>query len=226
MSREFSEKLREFQRAVVEWYRRCGDRFLPWRRTSDPWSVLVAAFLLRKTTVSQVDKIYEELMKKYPTPKALLSADEEELKELLRPLGIENQRSRHLKQLAERIEREFGGKVPCSKEELKELPGVGDYIAAEVLLASCGVPEPLLDRNMIRVIERVFGVKSEKKRPHTDPEIWSFAKSLVPENLEEAKQFNYGVLDLARKVCRARKPRCSVCPVKSICAYYERAKKA
>ena len=88
---------------------------------------------------------------------------------------------------------------------------MGDHIAAEVLLRVCGQPEPLLDRNMIRVIERVFGVKSARKRPHTDPELWSFARELVPKDPEEAEKFNFGVLDFARKVCRARSPRCTEC---------------
>ena len=213
-------KIEVFRRKIIEWYDRYGDRDLPWRKTRDPWAILVAAFLLRKTTTTQVIKVYEEFLRRYPTPKALLLANEEEVKKLIRPLGIEHQRAKHLMELAEYIEKKFGGKIPCNKDKLKELPGVGDYIASEVLLGACDNPEPLLDRNMIRIIERVFGVKSSKKRPHTDPKMWTFARMLVPKEPNEAKIFNYGVLDFARKICTARTPRCYVCPIRDICIFY------
>ena len=219
-------KIEIFRSRIIDWYSKYGDKYLPWRNTHDPWAILVAAFLLRKTTTIQVIKIYEEFLKKYPTPKALLLASEEEVKELIRPLGIEHQRARHLKDLADYIEKRFGGRMPCVKDKLKELPGVGDYIASEVLLGACGKPEPLLDRNMIRVLERVFGVKSAKKRPHTDPKMWAFARMLVPKDPEEAKAFNYGVLDFARKICTARNPRCNDCPNRDICNYYAKVKES
>jgi len=220
----FSNKVKVFQEAVVEWYRSHGDKGLPWRATSDPWAVLIAAFLLRKTTTGQVVRVYEELLKRYPSPRALLSASEDEVKKVIQPLGIEHQRARHLKELAEHVEKRFGGKIPCSKDELKKLPGVGDYTASEVLLAACGRPEPLLDRNMIRVLERVFSARSARSRPHTDPQLWAFAKSLVPRDPELARELDYGVLDLARKVCTARNPRCAECPLTSICDYYSKLK--
>jgi A/G-specific adenine glycosylase len=213
-----------FMKKLIEWYEKHGDKSLPWRSTNNPWAVLVAALLLRKTTVAQVLRMFEDFLKKYPTPRSLLSASEGEVRELIRPLGIEHQRARHLKKLAEQIEEKFGGRIPLTKEELKKLPGVGDYTASEVLLASCGKPEPLLDRNMIRVLERVFGVKSAKKRPHTDPMMWSFARTLVPEDPAEARAFNYGVLDFARKICTAGRPHCGECPIKDLCEHSRGAK--
>jgi A/G-specific adenine glycosylase len=218
-------KIEEFRRRVIEWYEAYGDKHLPWRSAKSGWAVLIAPFLLRKTTVAQVLKVYEEFLKRFPGPRSLLSAGENEVKELIRPLGIEHQRSKHLIELAEVVVKRFGGQVPCSKEKLMELPGVGDYTASEVLLVACRQPEPLLDRNMIRIIERVFSVKSVKKRPHTDRLMWSFAKILVPKDPEEAKKFNFGVLDLARKVCTAGNPHCSLCPVKSLCSWFARSGK-
>jgi len=214
--------LKEFSRRIVEWYRKFGSHHLPWRNVKSPWGVLVASFLLRKTTVKQVERVYEEFMRRYPDPEAVCRADEGEIKELLTPLGMEHRRSRLIKELAEEVVEKFGGEIPLSREELKKLPGVGDYISSEVLLVASGMPEPLLDRNMIRVIERVFGVKSSKPRPHTDRNLWSFARTLVPRNPEEAKAFNYGVLDFARDICQARKPRCGACFLADICIYYKK----
>jgi len=219
-------KIEAFIFNIVEWYQAYGDQRLPWRNTSDPWNLLIAAFLLRKTSTAQVVRIYERFIERFPTPDALLSVPENEVKELIRPLGIEHHRARLLRELAKYIIKRYNGKIPCSREELKKLPGVGEYIASEVLLVACGEPEPLLDRNMIRVIERVFGLKSSRKRPHMDPEMWNFAKILVPTDPKMAKAFNYGVLDLARKICTARKPKCDKCPIASICNYYELVKKS
>ncbi|MEM3907640.1 MAG: A/G-specific adenine glycosylase [Nitrososphaerota archaeon] len=216
------EKAEVFRKKITEWYLSHGDSNLPWRRTRDSWAMLVAAFLLRKTTVKQVAEVYEEFLRRYPSPRAVLHADADEIKTLIKPLGIENQRSQDLIELARRLVEKFEGAVPCSREELEELPGVGDYIASEVLLASCGRPEPLLDRNIIRVLERFFGLKSAKKRPHTDPALWSFARTLTPQDAERARSFSYGVLDFARKVCTARKPYCDVCPLSDHCTYYLR----
>jgi A/G-specific adenine glycosylase len=216
-SSQIHEKIEEFRKRIIEWYEAWGDKHLPWRNTSDGWAVLVASFLLRKTTAAQVAKIYTEFLKRYPSPQALLTASEDEVRELIRPLGIEHQRSRHLLELARELVKRFGGGVPCDKDRLKELPGVGDYIASEVMLSACGHPQPLLDRNMIRVLERVFGVRSAKKRPHTDRALWRFAEMLVPQDPEKAKKFNFGVLDFARKICTALDPKCTKCPARDLC---------
>jgi len=216
-----ADKIARFQKLIIEWYSRYGDRWLPWRRTSDPWAILTAAFLLRKTTVKQVVSIYGDFLQRFPKPENLLSASTSDVEEAIRPLGIEHQRAQHLRQLAEHIVKRFAGRIPCDREKLKELPGVGDYIASEVLLSACNKPAPLLDRNMIRVIERVFGIKSLKKRPHQDEMMWSFAELLVPKDPQQARDFNYGVLDFARKVCTARNPNCRECPVKEICTYFK-----
>jgi A/G-specific adenine glycosylase len=210
-------KVEGFRRRVIEWYEKHGDKHLPWRKTNDGWAVLVASLLLRKTTVAQVVNVYSQFLMKFPNPQSLLSASEDYVKSVIRPLGIEHQRAKHFKELAKILLERFGGKVPCDRQELKKLPGIGDYIASEILLRICGEPAPLLDRNMIRVIGRFFGVKSDKKRPHMDPELWSFAKELVPKNPEEAEKFNFGVLDFARKVCTVRTPHCTVCPAKDLC---------
>jgi A/G-specific adenine glycosylase len=162
-------EVEEFRRRVAEWYEVYGSKDLPWRRTREGWAVLVAAFLLRRISIAQISRVYEELLERWPSPQHLLSASEDEVKSVIRSLGIEHQRARHLIELARILVQRFGGRVPCERERLEELPGVGDYIASEVLLRACDRPEPLLDRNMIRVLERVFGVKSSRKRPHTDP---------------------------------------------------------
>jgi A/G-specific adenine glycosylase len=216
-------RVEEFRRRVVDWYEAYGSRDLPWRRTRDGWAVLVAASMLRQTTVKQVAKVYGEFLRRYPSPHSLLAASEDEVRELIRPLGMEHRRARQIVELARVLVQRFGGRVPCSREVLKELPGVGDYVASEVLLRVCGQVEPLLDRNTVRVVERVFGVRSARRNPYRDLVVRSLAGSLVPEDPELAEKFSFGVFDLARKVCTARKPKCGTCPVRDICSYSARS---
>jgi A/G-specific adenine glycosylase len=207
-----------FAEVIVEWYRLHGDKDLPWRTTSDPWAVLVAALLLRKTTVRQVVGVYGEFLRRWPSPRELAGAAVEEVEEVLRPLGMERVRARLFKRLAEELLSKYGGEVPLSLDKLRGLPGVGDYAAREVLVAVAGAAEPLFDRNAARVLERVFGVRSRRQRPHTDPELWEFAKRLVPP--ESPREYNFGLLDFARRICTARSPRCGACPLASCCRYY------
>ena len=83
-----SNLIDEFRRRIIDWYERHGDKYLPWRKTSNPWHVLVAAVLLRKTTVNQVIKIYREFLEKYPRPEDLRTADYKRIEELIKPLGL------------------------------------------------------------------------------------------------------------------------------------------
>ena len=183
----------------------------------------MAPLLLKRTTIRQVARIYEEFMRRFPTPHALLSAGEKDVKKIIKPLGLHNKRSKELIELARVLVDKFNGEVPCDKEKLRELPGVGEYIISEVLLRACRKPEPLLDRNMIRVVERIFSVKSAKKNPYKDPVLWSFAKMIVPKDPDLAEKFNFGILDFARKICRARDPRCGICFMKDLCLYYAKS---
>ncbi len=212
----------EFVEAVIEWYAGHGDSWLPWRGARDAWRVLLAAILLVKTSVKQVLRVYGELASRFPDPQSLLSASDAELVELLRPLGMEHRRARLLRMLAERLVAEHGGRVPCSREELVKLPGVGGYVASVVLLVACGEPAPLLDSNTVRVLGRVFGARPSGAGPYGDPEFLAFAERLVPRDPGRALAFNLGLLDLARKVCTARSPRCWECPVERLCGYRRR----
>lgn len=210
-----------FKKRVIEWYKEHGRHELPWRGTKDPWAILVATVMLRKTTTRQVLRVYNEFIKIYPQPEKLLNASPAEVESLMRPLGLHH-RTRQLVELADYIVKKLKDKIPCSREELKKLPGIGDYAVSEVLLVCCDEPVPLLDTNMVRVLFRVLGVKPNKQSPYEDSEYYEFVKSLMPKNPELAKCFNYGVLDFAKEACTAKRPRCSGCVLNDICLYASR----
>jgi len=208
-----------FQDLIVKWYDLRGRKDLPWRNTKDPWRVLIAGILLRKTTAKQVLNIYNDFILKYPTASHIVEVDEKNIRKEIITLGMENIKAGQLKTASLKIIEDYNNQIPVEYNQLKSLKGVGDYIASEIQLIAYDIPKPLLDRNMIRIISRVFSVTSKNKRPHTDKELWRFASLLVPLDIDQAKCFNFGILDLGDLICTARNPKCVQCPILSICDY-------
>jgi len=193
----------------------------PWRKTKDPYRILVAELLLRKTTARQVESLYEKFLLKYPTPLALSQAADTELEELIRPLGMERKRKTLLKAVADEIVRKYSGKVPASREELSKLPGVGSYTANAVLCFAYGADVPLVDTNTVRVFKRFFSFKPSKSRAKDDPALWEFVAQTIPHG--KARDFNLAVIDFAHEICTPKKPHCQSCPLKIFCKYAEEA---
>ncbi len=216
LASDFEELKRLFNDTVLDWWKH-NKRDLPWRRTSDPYQVLIAEMLLRKTTARQVATVYESFIFAYPSPKALAEADEEEVEEKIRPLGISKVRAKLLVSLGKVLVEKFEGKIPCVVEDLLSLPGVGMYSANAVRCFAFYVDVPLIDTNFVRVISRFFGLVSSKSRAHTDPKLWSFAERLIPEG--KSREFNFAVLDFASLICKVPKPECIKCPVSGFCRY-------
>jgi len=206
-----------FAKLLLEWWNK-NKRDFPWRHTKDPYSILTAEMLLRKTTAQQVERIYAKFLNKYPTPASLAEADEDELKKLLKPLGMEHRRAELFKKLGQTIKESYNNGIPKDTQKLLELPGVGRYAANAVLCFACSKDVPLLDANFIRIIKRIFGIKSQKPRARDDNKMWEFAESLIPQG--KCRCFNLAILDFAALICTARKPKCSECPVRSICIYH------
>lgn len=216
---EWTHKPEKVAQLLLKWFAE-NKRAFPWRETSDPYKVLMAEILLRKTDAGKVSTIYDHFVRKYPGFEALVNADAKELEQFLRPLGLYRRRTKELIDLAQIMTTEYHGEIPRSREELLKLPGVGDYIANAVLCFAFGEDLPLLDTNIGRVAIRVFSFKSEKKRVRDDPEMWQMVHRIVPKR--RARDFNFAVLDLAAKVCIPRKPKCLVCPINLICDYCSR----
>lgn len=213
-SKELKREKIKFTGRLLDWYI-VHKRDFPWRRTRNPYANLIAEALLRKTTSRQVAKTFSTFMKKYPSPAALLSASLKEIEKDLKSLGIYKVRARQLKGMAKILIRKYRGRIPKSATELLELPGVNIYSANAVLCFAYGESVPIVDTNVARVLQRVFGVKTKKKQPSADYRLWDLARQLVP--LEKSREFNWALLDFAAGVCKARKPFCSKCPLTHLC---------
>lgn len=212
---EYSKKL-QFQEDLLNWWT-VYKRNFPWRKTKNPYELLVAELLLRKTTAEQVLKVYPKLLKKYSNPFDLCSADKKELEDLLKPLGMQKLKAKLLKKFACTYLLLFNEKSKFSETALLKLPGVGNYTANAVLSLIYGKCVLMVDTNFIRVLERVFGVKSAKSRPRNDPFIWEKAKEILP--CSRARDFNLAVLDFSALICKSMNPKCNRCFARAYCEF-------
>ena len=206
-----------FTRKLLAWYRRAA-RDLPWRRTRDPYRVLVSEFMLQQTQVSRVAQYYPRFLERFPDLKALAQAKPRAVREAWDGLGY-YARARNLHKLAKQVAgRSDAGegvaKLPEEPEELIKLPGVGPYTAGAVASFAYEKPVPAVDTNVARVIRRVFG---NAKRGMRNAELWRLARALVPKNGKRAWKYNQAVMELGAVICVARKPKCPECPVRPVC---------
>jgi len=232
-----------FTRKLLAWWSRAA-RDLPWRRTRDPYKVLVSEFMLQQTQVSRVAEYYPRFLARFPDLETLARARPRAVREAWDGLGY-YARASNLHLLAKSVvgrgvagrgvvERGVAGRgvvdrgvvgngvasLPEDPEELEKLPGIGPYTAGAVACFAYEKSVPAVDTNVARVITRVF-LGSSRQRPTrerpTRQLIWSIAASLVPRSGKRAWRFNQAVMELGALICVARKPRCPQCPVRGNC---------
>jgi A/G-specific adenine glycosylase len=209
-------KKQAFSNTLLKWYPKNKEYHL-WRQTKDPYKILIAEILLRKTTRRQVDAVYESLINTYKNVYDLAEADMNKIESIIVSLGIQHKRAEIIKNIGKFIVKKYNGIIPNTRKELLSIPGVGPYSANAILCLAFNKSLPLVDTNSIRVLERVFELKSSKKRARIDPYYWYFASQLIPKS--KARIFNLALLDFANKVCTARSPKCKKCVMLSICQY-------
>lgn len=202
-----------FKQSMLAFWDDRGRKHLPWRSTKNAWHILLAEILLRKTTAAQATDAFNELAGRSPCEIAEMQNDR--LEEILQPIGMFRVRARQLRLIATAVATAGPGALE-RPEFLRSLPGVGRYIENTVLCFGFGAQKPALDTNMIRVLQRFFGVGSNKSRAREDGALWDFAESLVPAG--QCREFNWGIIDFGDSVCKARKPRCSECPLSELCS--------
>lgn len=209
-------QLHSFSKDLLKWFQ-TNQRILAWRNTQDPYRILLAEMLLRKTTALQVASVYNRLISRYPNPQKLANSSLRDLQQILKPLGMGKNRPRLLKLMVRVVLDHYKGRIPNNVEELMQLPGVGRYATNAVLCLAHGRDVPMLDANAVRVLTRVYDVKSAKKRGRDDPQMWSLMQKLIPKG--QGKSFNLAVLDFASAICTARRPKCQICFAKDYCDY-------
>lgn len=201
---------------LLIWYNR-NKRDLPWRHTSDPYAILVSEIMLQQTRVDTVISYYHRFLERFPTAASLAQADEDEVLNLWKGLGYYS-RARNLHKAAKAIFHEHQGKFPTVFEQVRRLPGVGDYTAGAVMSIAFNLPFPAVDGNVLRVIARINGIGSEIALPETKKEISGIVTEMIPA--EHAGDFTQTLMELGATVCIPTAPLCEKCPVSSDCRAY------
>lgn len=207
---------------LLNWLATNG-RIYPWRQTTDPWQVYISEILLQRTRADAVEAIFEDFFQAYPKPKSILQANEEEIYELVQPLGFGNQRTRTLQDVATIIQEDYGGQVPEDLDALQRPWRVGPYSARATLLFAFGISIELVDANFVRVFSRVFDYEMPSQ-PHKRAQVYRLIRGVTPSDPELARAFNLAILDLGAVICRQSSPECYHCPLRDGCAFPEEDK--
>lgn len=198
---------------LLRWYDR-GKRDLPWRRTADPYAIWVSEVMLQQTQVSVVIPYWEAFLRRFPDVPSLARAPLDDVLAAWRGLGY-YARARNLHRAAQTLLERHGGQLPADVEALGELPGFGRYTVGAVGSIAFGLPVPLVDGNVARVLARLFALEGATTHPAYLRALWQLAAALVVG--ERPGDWNQALMELGATVCRSEQPVCLLCPVRLHC---------
>jgi A/G-specific adenine glycosylase len=218
-------RIPEFQRSLLTWFR-SNARDLPWRHTGEAYPVWVSEIMLQQTKVAAVLEHYVRFMARFPSLLALALAQEEEVLAAWSGLGY-YRRAKLLHKAAQFIVREHQGSLPRTAEQLRTLPGVGEYTAAAVASIAFGEAVAVVDGNVERVILRLF-LSPEEQTAEGRPlpgraadratALWVRERAEAVLVRSRAGDFNQSMMELGATVCLPRNPLCPSCPVEKFCS--------
>jgi len=202
------------QRELLKWFG-TNRRSFPWRQTTDPYRIVIAEIMLQRTKAPQVEGCYLQFLQRFPSVQDLSAVSVEDISQAIASLGLA-WRAEKIKALATDIVDRFSSTIPSTREELLNLPGIGDYIADAVLCFAFEQPVVVVDWNVARFICRFFGIKA-KGEARRDKKVLEYARRMIPQS--HIREFNWALLDLTALVCKPRKPSSSGCPLRAWCAH-------
>jgi len=208
---------RYFSDKVVEWYGR-NKRELPWRETKDPYKIWLSEIILQQTRVNQGLPYYLRFLEKFPTLRHLADAAEQEVLRQWQGLGYYT-RARNLHKCARVVQTHNKGNFPVSFQELKKLPGIGEYTAAAVASICFHEPVAVVDGNVYRVLSRVFGIETPINTPEGKQKFSALANELIDHRQPDV--FNQAVMEFGAMACVPKNPDCASCPFQKSCFAFQ-----
>jgi A/G-specific adenine glycosylase len=205
--------IRTFRRSLLRWYHHHG-RDLPWRRTRDPYAILVSEFMLQQTQVATVIPYYNEWLRRFPNFASLAHASENDVLHAWQGLGYYT-RARNLHATARAVVDGHRGRFPRSLEQMQQLAGIGKYTAHAVASFAFDQPVPIVESNTARVLTRLFDFRQSIDSHAGWETLWQYSAKLLPKT--NAGIYNSAFIDLGALVCVPREPKCGICPVKRFC---------
>ena len=218
---------KKFIKQLLVWYKKNGRHDMPWRKTKDPYAVLLSEFMLQQTTVATVRPYYERFLKRFPSIKELAGAELNEVLALWSGLGY-YARARNLWAAAKAIQEEYNGKIPSDVAALEQLPGIGAYTAGAIAAFAFNRPAAVLDANIIRTLMRQLAIEDDPKLKAVQIILKKIALDLaqctnpvitsIPSRGQScSRDINLALMDLGSTVCLPANPLCASCPVSDSC---------
>lgn len=202
-----------FARLLSTWYQE-NKRPLPWREETDAYRIWVSEIILQQTRVQQGLNYYHRFIGRFPDVRTLAEADEQEVLKYWQGLGYYT-RARNLHAGARYLCEQYGGHFPDSYEEILKIKGVGPYTAAAIASFAFGLPYPVVDGNVLRIVSRIFGVQAPVDAAEGRKEVENIVKQNIPK--DNPAVFNQAMMDFGALQCVPQHPDCSFCPFSGNC---------
>jgi len=203
--------IRKFQQSLLTWFDSHA-RDLPWRQNSDPYRIWVSEVMLQQTRVTAVLDYYARFLTLFPSVTVLAQAEEPEVLAAWSGLGY-YRRARMMHQAAKVVVHEHHGIFPRTAEELRKLPGIGEYTSSAIASIAFGEPVAVVDGNVERVLLRIFP-EAESPAPHAK---WFRDRAANLLDTQRPGDFNQAMMELGATVCLPQRPLCLHCPVQRFC---------
>lgn len=209
------ENPKAFREALVQWFAANG-RDYPWRRTQEPYAILVSEVMLQQTQIATVlgRGFYTRFLEAFPDVETLAAADDEPLLKAWEGLGY-YRRVRMLRETARAVIAEHGGEFPTELEALMKLPGVGRYTAGALRAFAADLPAVVVDGNVLRVLSRLMDFAEPVDGTAGQKQLWEWAETLADP--ARSRSYHSALMELGQKICRPGVPDCLGCPVAKFC---------
>lgn len=205
--------VRQITTKLADWYRRSNQQ-LPWRGIRDPYAIWLSEVMLQQTRVSTVIGYWNRFIDKYPDAQSLAAAGLDEVLEMWAGLGYYS-RGRNLHQAAKMIVTDHGGQFPRDPEQVRKLPGIGEYTTAAICSIAFGESLAVVDGNVERVLCRYLGIDGDPRRADARQRIRQAANEALDR--DQPGDHNQAMMDLGRSICTSRSPDCHRCPLATGC---------
>jgi A/G-specific adenine glycosylase len=207
------ENPKSLRQKLARWFQQHG-RDLPWRRTHDPYAIMVSEFMLQQTQVVTVLDYYARWLVRFPNFNALAAASEADVLHVWQGLGY-YARARNLHRAAKQVAAEHGGELPNDLAAIAALPGVGRYTAGAVATFAFDQATPIIDANIARVIARLIDLQEPIDTKRGSEILWQTAEDLLPA--KSGRLHNSALMELGALLCTPRAPQCLICPIRENC---------
>jgi A/G-specific adenine glycosylase len=210
------KRIAAIRRYLLAWYRK-HQRELPWRQTKNPYFIWVSEVMLQQTQVNTVLPYYQKFLNHFPDIKGLAAAPLQTVLKVWEGMGY-YARARNLHRAAKIMVKDHNGKIPANWEDIRKLPGVGDYISSAVLSIAFNRPYAVIDGNVKRVLARLCLIYAPVNKSSA-VKTFNDAASKLLDN-KNPGDFNQAIMELGAMVCKPNKPECGHCPLQTECLAY------